>query len=492
MLSKIQQAILEACNKAMTDAALREQILKAGITTSTGLGIANVEQGVRNHIPIRETFFRDNIFRRTDAAGNSSAWKVLASYDTTKMLPYVPEGKRAPIASKSISDASAIFGMIGIEDSMTKMAAQQGAFLFGGEPTEQAWFRAALQELFALNEDNAIAGANKDYALPKPTTVAGVASSGGSVTGTAWAKIVPLTLDGFKLATLASGLVKEQAVATGAGETYTNPGGCGPVSDAMPAGVAASAQKITWTWNSSKGAAAYGVFVALGASAPPDSDYRLQAIATKNAFVQTTQATGTQTLAALGIGASDFSRVPTAWRGMIYQGLAEASFYHATLNGSGLTMTNGVLDQLAAAVDAFWTVHGIEPEFFALTNTQAKAIAALALGASNPRVQFTVGQSEQGGLIVGARVTGIVSHITGSVIPLKVMTNWPDGWILLGRWNLPNTPNASPRSVALRTFGGAWAVDWTPQTLTDFSGIYEHGGVEMYCPFAWGLIQDVG
>lgn len=495
MLSKVQAAIQEAAMKAAGNPAVLEEIRKAGITTSTGLGIANVEQGVRSHVPIVETFFRDNIFRRTDAEGSSSDWKVLSSYDTLKTLPYVPDGKRAGIATKAPTPASAIFGMVGIEDSMTKMAAQQGAKLFGGEPNEAAWFKAALFELFAQLEDQAIVSANKDFTVAKPTTVAGVAAAGGTVNQKVWLRVIPLSMDGNRLASMASGLVKQQAITTGAGETYTINGGCGIVSDALADGVSGgAAEKITWTWDAVKGAAAYAVYAGVDVPGEPAAAaLYLQAIVHVNKWVQTASVDTThQTLDALAVGVTDYSKVATAWRGLLYQGLADASFYYATANGAALTMTNGILDQLATAIEAFWAANGIEPEFIALSNYQSKAIAALALSASNPRVQFTIATNQAGDMIVGARVTGIVSHITGRTIPVKILQGWPDGMILFGRWNLPNTVNASPKTAALRTFGGAWQVDWTPQTLTDYSGIYEHGGIELYCPFIWGLLQDVG
>lgn len=497
MNKKVYEAIMEACKKAMGDPKILDEIRKAGIVTTTGLGIANVEQGIRDHVPITETFWRDNIFRRPDAAGSSSAWKVITSYDTLKTLPYVPDGKRAGIATKSPGDASANFGMVGIEDSMTKMAMQQGALLFGGEPQEKAWFRAALNELFSLLEDQALFGANKDFAVAKPTTVAGVAASGGTANQNVWLRVIPLSYDGLKLASLTGGLVKQQAITTGAGETYNINGGCGVVSDALSAYVAASNQKITWTWDPVIGAAGYAIFAGVDAGGEPaTSALYLQAITTVNLWVQTADLVTTyQTLAALAVGTTDFSYNSTAWRGILYQGIANKAtngFYYASNDGAVLTMTNGILNELATGIESFYANHGIEPEFIVMDYLKSKEIVALALSSSNPRVALNIPLNASGEMVVGARVVGIVSHITGRTIPVKILPGWPSGWILFGRWNLPSTTNASPKTVALRSFGGAWLIDWTPTTLTDYSGVYEHGGVELYEPFAWGLLQDVG
>lgn len=503
----IQQGIREAMQKVsgLEGDSLQKAItdLRKSITISTGFNIANLEQGYVNLVPIVFTWFRNRVFRRTDAQGNAVSWITLSGIDSNKLLGYVPEGKRAGAIQESKGAGSAAYATIGVEDSYTQEAQNEGASLFGGgEAGVVDLCIANLMQAFAMKEERILFGANNTLALDVPATPTGVAASGGvaMTSGKYWCKVVCLTVDQLALcsttntaAALTAGLTKVQAVTSPAGESYNVNGGISKASVASSAVDVTTNQKVTWSVTAKQGAVAYAWYVSFHASADPgDSARRLLAITFVNKFVQLSEAAGTeQLISALTVG-TDYSKEATAPTGVFYQAMNDASAYWKTMDNAALTMTNGRVDQFCDLFASMFNTYGITPEALHMSGGTYKALEILAFSASNPRTMFIVTTDQlRGGIALGGRVTGVVNPYTGDIVDIIVNPNLPDSLIFAGRMNYPIPGTPSQRSVEVQSFGGLWRVDWAPITRTFWHGAYMQEAIKVYAPFCFGAIGNI-
>jgi hypothetical protein len=506
-MQAIQQGIREAIQKVsgMQGDALRKAMddLRKSITVSTGFNIANLEKGYVNLVPIVFTWFRDRVFRRTDAQGNAVSWTTLTGIDSNKNLGYVHEGYRAGIIQESKGAGTAAYATIGVEDSYTAEAQNEGASLFGGgEAGIVDLCIANLMQAFAMKEERILFGANNTLLLDATAAPTGVAASGGvaMTAGKYWCKVVPLAVDQLSLcstantaAALTAGLTKVQAVTSPIGETYNLNGGIGKGSAASAAVDVTTNQKVTWSVTAKKGAVAYAWYVSFHASADPgDTARRLLAITFTNSFVQLSEAAGTEQLMSALTVATDYSTETLAPTGVFYQVMNSSSAYWVSLNNTALTMTNGRVDQFCDLFAFMFNNYGITPEALHMSGNTYKALEILAFSASNPRTMFVVSPEQlRGGLVLGGRVTGVVNPYTGDVVDIIVNPNMPDSLIFAGRMNYPVRGTPSQRSVEVQSFGGLWRVDWAPITRTYWHGAYMQEAVKVYAPFCFGAIGNI-
>ena len=506
-MQAIQQGIREAILKVsgLQGDPLRKAMddLRKSITVSTGFNIANLEQGYVNLVPIVFTWFRDRVFRRTDAQGNAVSWITLTGIDSNKLLGYVPEGKRAGAIQESKGAGTAAYATIGVEDSYTQEAESEGASLFGGSQAGIVDLCIAnLMQAFAAKEERILFGANNTLALDVPATPTGVAASGGVAltAGNFYCKVVCLTVDQLALcsttntaAALTAGLTKVQAVTSPAGESYNVNGGISKASAACTAVAATTNQKITWSVTAKKGAVAYAWYISYSATTDPgDATRYLLGITFVNKFVQYSDAAATeQAISALTVG-TDYSKEPTAPTGVFYQAMNDAGAYWKTMDNTALTMTNGRVDQFCDLFASMFNTYGISPEALHMSGNTYKALEILAFSASNPRTMFVVSPEQlRAGIVLGGRVAAVVNPYTGDIVDIIVNPNLPDSLIFAGRMNYPIPGTPSQRSVEVQSFGGLWRVDWAPITRTFWHGAYMQECVKVYAPFCFGAIGNI-
>jgi len=467
------------------------------ITTSTGLSIESVQRLLNDMTLPAYIWFTPRVFHNLNAEGSAISWKTKTGRDTNSTLPYVPEGKRAGTVQLATGEGSGTWGTVGIEDSYTDEGMHEGAYLLGGgiETAVRDLCVANLGECFSEKLEYALAFSNKDVPLGTPAAPAGVASGGGALEADDyWAVVVALTMDGWQLASLESGLVKSQVVTTGAGESYTLNAGLS-ARGTTSGGVSVTAgQQVSWTVDAIDGAVAYAWFVGRNTgAAPADAGLRLQAITTVNALELSTLRTDTQTLADLALGAADYSVEPLALGGLYYRAMKLGMASQISLDDTPLTMTNQVVDQLDQLLFEMWREQRLGPEALVLSAQTRRAIERLAFDASaNSRTMFVItDEVRRDGLTLGGRVVAVENPYTGEVVPLVTVPWMPDGMIFAPRLtrNVPGTP--SNRTVELRSFGGAWRVDWMPVTRAQWHGMYLHGGVIVYMPTAFGVITNI-
>ncbi len=492
-LADVQKAVPDLANMPLVH---QQAELRKIIDTDTGLAVTNVEEGYVNLVVPGDTYFRDTIFRSGAAKGGAASWKTLSSRDNTTRLPYVKEGKRAAQLDITIGSGTASYATIGVEDSYTDEGEVQSAMQLGGMSSRQMCERNLMAQ-FALDENLALAFSNADVALgttPKPTGTAADVTPTSDLANEAHAcYCVALTHEGYRLANMTDGLTSTISVTSPAGESYTLNGGTAKVSAVSDAVTPTLGQKITWSVTAVKGAFGYAWFVQNDGS----GDFNLQGITTVNEFVQTAQLTTTQTKTAASVG-SDYSQNDDYGLGGIYyqalsDTLANGYGYYVSLDGEALTMSNGLIDEIADMCEDLWDAYQLGPEVLLVSAKTYRSITELAFGSTeNTNMMFVVEQSVvNSGFTVGGRVTAIVNPVTGEEMELRVLAGMPDSCILYARMNYVVPGTASNRSAEWETFGGTWVVDWQKITREKFHGIYAMGAVKVYYPGLFGGIFNI-
>lgn len=492
--SLVDQVIAKARAEKMTAADLEK-----AITVATGLSIANLETGYRDLVPAFFSWFRQRVFRRTDAVGNAVSWTTLTGRDSNKLLGYVKEGNRAGTIQLTKGAGSAAYATWGLEDSYTQEAANEAGSLLGQTGLEQLCVANLLQQ-FAKIEERMLLWGNRDVLLGAPAAPTGVASTGGDLANDDWwCVVVALTGDQLSLCSpddLVTGITKQQSVTSPAGETYTLNAGISKRGADSLAVAASGTEKITWSVAAVKGAVAYAWFCGTHTTTiPADTAMYLEGITYTNQFVQTTAVgAGNQTLTASGaVAGTDYSKEATySPGGIFYQWANSGDGYWVSMDNTALTMTNGRVDQLMTAFSSFFTNYRIGPEAMHVSPATYMAIESLAFSASNPRTMFIVSGGELvNGVILGGKITGALNPLTGDVVELVVNPNVPDSMIFFTKLSFPVPGSPSPRSVEVQTFGGVWRVNWTQTTRTSFHGAYAQGAIKVYAPFCFGAIGNI-
>ena len=503
---EIQQLTRDAYGllaKAIVGGSVLDDSLRKAITVATGFHIDNQELNYVNLVPMEQTWFRDRVGRNPNAEGSAIKWKTLTGIDSNNTLGYVAEGKRAAAIQLSKGDSTAAYAVWGVEDSFTRESAERGASLFGGN--EMGIDELCVQNLlqgFSKKDERILFGANRDIDLGTPAAPTAVAASGGTlVADDYWAVVVALTVDGWTKASpvMATGLTKQESVTSPVGETYDLNAGCSKRGTDSLALAATTNQKLTCSVTAIKGAVAYGWYMGKNTTTiPADANLYLHAVTTTNVFVfgatgGTPYATSGQTLAALALSTTDWSKEATyAPGGIFYQAMNSSDAYWTSLDNGLLTMTNGRVDQFVALFKFMFDALAIGPESLQMSSSTYMKLEELAFGSSNPRTFFVIPDAVvANGITLGGRVKAVINPFTGENVEIVINRNVPDGLIFAARltYAVPTTP--SQRSVEVESFGGLWRIDWQPTTRTSYHGAYMHGAIKMYVPGCFGAIGNI-
>jgi hypothetical protein len=359
-----------------------------------------------------------------------------------------------------------------------------------------------LMQVFRFKEDRIIFGGNKDgYALGKgPTPSAAIEDDAAAAvaTGSYTAKVVALTHDGFMLSSLSGGVVKQQTVNTPVGERYTVNGGCSTPSDASGEGViaAANGKRVKFTIVPRKGDVAYAWYIAKDTAAGADADYVLQAVTTSPAFYLTASMTtsGRQNLASLAV-IEDMSQNALAPNGIFAQLVKTSDWVYwkqLTPSESDFGISGGKAAILEGAIKAMYDQLFIGPESFVMGPATYNTINDAALADSSLKTNFVYETFQiSPGIMTAARVKGYLNTLTGDIITFEVNRNVPDGMIVGVRTQVVIPGQAADRAVEVQSFGGVWRVDWAPITRSNWHGAYRYGGIKLFLPGAFLIIQGL-
>jgi hypothetical protein len=217
---------------ALTKAALNspmspEEALAKGVTVSTGLVYYDLQAPAKNLYPVI-TPLRNKIPRvgRPIGYGDSAKWKQIAAITGSgyNSMGWVPEGQRSGTMSYSATQKAAAYCTLGEEDYATYEAISAGE---GFENVESTDSLRTLQKMM-LKEESALLGGNGggvQLGTPsQPSLSAG--GSGATLPALTYSVIVvALTYEGWKNASLSSGVATTKTITGADGGTFVLNGG---------------------------------------------------------------------------------------------------------------------------------------------------------------------------------------------------------------------------------------------------------------------------
>lgn len=478
---------------------VNSDIIAKSVTTATGLVAYDLQAPGKNLYPVN-TPIRNRLPRVPGGTGLATNWKVIQAIAGSGFdaMGWVPEGQRSGRMSYSSVPKSASYVTIGEEDQVTFEA------INAGKTFEDIRSTASLRVLqkMMLKEENAILGGNASVNLGTPTTPTLSASgSGATLPALTYSVIVvALTLEGFRGASLASGIPTSQVVTGADGGTYTLNGGSSNKSTAATQAVTLG-QTLFCSTPVINGAVGYAWFTgAAGAE-------KLEAITTINSVTFTAPLLGTGQTAA-SITASDKSaNASYAFDGLLYSAFKSGSgaYIQALATGTAGTGTKltasgkGTVSEIDQMLYTMWNNYQVSPTVIYMNAAQLQDVTTKCLtgAASAPLLQVITPPGEgYAGLMAGG-VVGFYFNpfaMNGGVkIPIMIHPTLPAGTIIGWCETLPmqyqsnNVPNVA--EVKLRQ--DYYQIDWPLRTRSQEFGVYAEEVLAVYAPFALGIITNI-
>ena len=469
--------------------------LNKGITQATGLIAYDLQAPALSMIPVI-TPLRNTIPRVRGAGGNATNWMAVTGINTGKAGLGVSEGNRGAAVSTAVTQYTAPYSGIGLEDFVTFEAddAAQGF--------QDVKATAALNLLRAvmIGEEAVILGGNRSFALgttPTPTLVASAAGGtiGASVTVSVIA--VALTPDGFNRSTLAGGLPAGAITKTNTDASVDTFGGGVAVKSAaatvaVSAGVTNSVQAIV---AAVPGAVAYAWY------ANTAGVERLFAITTINSVV-ITSLPGASQLASLLPG-SDQSLNAMVFDGILTfaaKGATNGAYQGVLATGTAGTGTGFTSDgaggvvEITTALRSFWDNYRLSPDTLwcsaqELVNITKKVIA----NGGAPLVRFTQDVTAQhSGITGGVLLDAILNPITQTMVKLRIHPNLTPGTVLFTTSSIPYPMSGVGNVMQIKTRREYYQIDWPLRSRKNEIGVYADELLQVYATFSLGTITNIG
>ncbi len=473
-----------------------------GITQATGLVNFDLEPRAKYLFPVI-TPIRNSIPRAKGQGDTATHYRTIVAINPSRQTPGVSEGNRGSVIDQTEVDRIATYKGLGLENSLTEEA------MYAAEGFDDALRIMGDILLYAvmIAEEEIILQGNNSLQLGTPVAPTGVGSAtGGTIAASAAnaCQVVALTYDGWKRATVATGVVTTFNKSNADGTTDSAIGG-GSSAASLISGVivtAGATSSITWSATAVKGAVAYAWYTGTGAQ----GTLALNGITTINQFVQTAVAAGTQLASVVN---ADNSTNRLVFDGLITQtqftppagasGYSSNTYgYWTSLNGAFLTgNSDGSITEIDNALQLFWETFRVTPTKIRVNAQEARNITKKVF-ASGTTAAFQVkvaSGADQAGLTGASFVGAYYNKFApgGPVaLPIEVHPNLPPGQIFFDCESIPyplaNIPG--PRRIkARREF---YQTLWPQTTRTRFTGVYVDELLQVYTPFALGVISNIG
>lgn len=475
-----------------------DSLTKAWLTT-TGIVNYDLERPAKATYPVL-TPIRNEMPRMVSGMGDTATrWKTVTAIDTAHVPIGLSEGQRGGVISTTVADRVATYVTWGLEDFVT----YQANWAAEGFDDVLALAIRGLLESVMIAEEKMILGGNSSVALGTTATPVGTgATTGGALSdGTYFVGCVALTMDGQRLATVATGIVQNVTRTNADGTVDTIPGGTARPS-AQSSGVTLNAgtavQKITATVTAVQGAVAYAWY--LGSSA---TLVYLQQITSINSVAFTTAlVTTTQNFVALA--ATDYSRLNTfSYDGLMYATAftsTSGAYYRALATGTagvGTVLTSdgaGGVAEIETALQAFWDNYRLSPDTIWVSGQEAKAINKLVIANGGaPLIRLNASAKETNGDFTAGSGTGsYYNKFTNTVIRIRLHPNMPAGTIFFTSQTVPYPHPGFGAVARLKLRRDYFQVQWPIRTLKYEYGVYADGVLQVYFLPAYGAITNIG
>jgi hypothetical protein len=506
MQGNITQDTIELLKAAMQDpnSELAKAWTQAGSAIS-GLTAYDLEAPAKTLYPVL-TPLRNRIPRVSGKGGIQANWRAVTAINTAKISAGVVEGKRGGMITTTTTDQLAAYKGLGLEDSVTFEAQYAGQTF---EDIRARAVRGLLNSLMIQEEFIILGGNGAAVASAKPTItltehLVAVSPGGQLKSATKYkAGVVALTLEGFKLATVAGGIVQTYSRTAGGGDSAdTVNGGTGVPSDPVEITISTSGvntQSMKLSCPVVPGAVAYAWY--WGATA---SDLLLGAITTVNSYVaQTEVAAGTQKLSALA--ATDYAKNALLFDGLLYQCWKSGSGAYIkdmatgslTVNACGTSLTagtDGTITELDVMLQSMWDNYRLSPTRLIMASQEINYIRKKVLLGSTTAGQRFVFQSDQSGITGGYKVNAYLNPFgmgEAKPIPIEHHPDMPNGVIFADTDDLPYTLSGVTNVKQIRTRQEYYQIEWPLRTRKYEYGVYCDEVLQNYFPPAFGIIYNI-
>lgn len=487
----IPQETINQYLQMLGDPRVADALRKAttqGITQTTGLVYFDLRGPAKSTYPVL-TPIRNVLPRRPGRGGTAVNWRAITAINTTTIPAGVSEGNRNAFMSLSEVDFTRAYRGIGGEMYTTFEAD------YAAENFDDVKAKAALIGLQAtmISEEYGILGGNTSLALgTTPTPALSASTTGGNIGSvTVSVKCVALTPDGFRYASLASG-IQQQIVRTNAdGSTDTINGGTAQPSAEATIAATGPTASVTATVAQVPGAVAYAWFVGSGAG-----NEKIAGITTTTQFVATTIPGSGQ--AASGLTASDFSKDALMFDGLLtYAFNAANGGYFSNQNNTTLTSDGAAgIVEINNVFAFYWNNFRLHvDEIWCHAQEQQDITAKVIAGGGTPLFRLNLANGADNGAVeAGARVTQLLNPITGQKCALNVHPYMPAGTILGRIKTLP--PGTYPNSnigetVEMETRRDYYQIQW-PITRRRYEfGVYADLTPIVWAPFVLSAITNI-
>lgn len=465
-------------------------------SATSGITAYDLTAPAKSLIPVI-TPLRNSIPRIGGGMGIQDNWRAITGVNTTGANGGVSQGLRGQIQQVTTKDYTAPFATIGIEDFATDEA-QLAAMGF-----DDLLAIVTLNNLRALMiaEEKLIIGGigTGGTALGTAATPSLTPSiTGGSLTaafGTYSVKVVELTLNAYTYWRKNGTLPVSGAQTVAGGDSVFYNMGTGANSASATTTIASgTAGSIAATVTANSNAVAYAWFLgAVGSET-------LAKVTTINSTVLTVN-TGTQAVASFG---TDYSIDPLVFNGLFSQMNASGSNAYFAAQGTGTAGTGtpltadgeGGVVEIDTALKSFWDNYELSPTRIMVSSQEQAAISGAVLGAGGglgaQRFVFNV---EQGQLKGGTIVRSYLNKFTMSgqqEIPIELHPNMPPGTIMFYTDQIPYPLSNVANVVQIKTRRDYHQIDW-PRTKRRYEyGVYSDEVLEIFAPFAFGMITNIG
>ena len=507
-ISSLTQETMELLRKLQSSPMLEKLTDTVGIQSGSGIVNYNLEPYAKTLYPVI-TPIRNKIPRFTDPnGGNAVNWKIITAINSQRTFPGTTEGIRGAVIDQNEDNRMASFVRFSLENSITEEAIMQAQ---GFDNALAICADNLLRSMFIAEEEWMLCG--NASGLTAPSAPTGTAGTGGSMGASSsnYCRVVALTYDGYKRATVASGLTTTFTKSSPQQESMTVNGGCSKVSAASAAVTTAASGTITWTTAAIPGAFAYAWFTGTSASA---GGCTLCGITTINVFTQTAAATGTQTDNGAGYGSganlgtgNDYSKNASVFDGLISQAINPnilgpsgnqiATGYYSSLNGATLTSDNcGNVVEIDAALQWFFDTYKVAPTKIWVSTQEARNITKKVLsGGASPLYHINIDNTGTTNLHGGTFVPVYNNKFAPygpTALPLEVHPNLPYGKIFFECDRIPYPLANIPGCYRMHLLRDYWQRLWPQVTETRFTSVNFYGTLQVYVPFAMGVLDNIG
>lgn len=458
-----------------------------GITTGTGIVNYNLDPVAKTLFPVI-TPLRNSIARTVDEKGGTALnWKAITAINPGNTPSTMREGRRSGYIDQTEADFSVNFATIGLENYITEQA------IMAAKGFDNASAIAADNLLWAtmISEEQLDLGGNQSKPFGTAAAPSGTPTAGGSLAaGTALiCKVVALTLDGYQRALYQGGVVQTITRTNGDGTSDVINGGASIISGASaPQTPNGTNLAMTWKTAAKPGAFGYAWFVGT-----QSGQLAFAGVTSINVFTQTVPANGVQLDGTLTN--TDYSANPYAYDGLVTTAATAGAY--VSLDGATLTSNGaGGVVEIDSFLSAFYVARKVTPTAMWCNPQERRAITYRILqGGSGSGALRMIAQGAD-----GMRSQGMVTEYlnnfgpTGgsSVLPIYTHPNLPAGKIFFDcdsvPYPLPNAPVAR-RKVLRRDY---WQVLWPQTTMNRQTGVYFDGCLQVYIPFAMGVLDNIG